>query len=537
MQQGPRLRRLGAAASLLLWTGLLTGCDSRPDRGVFEPVEGFAGLVAGDEPRAVTVGRDILGNGGAAADAAVAMYFVMTVTMPSRAGLAGGGVCVSFSADDSDDKRPGGNAFEFLPGPTASGGVVPRGARAMAGLHARQGIMRWEELVAPAENLARFGHAVSRAFARDIAAGAAIIAREPELRRSLSARAGELAGEGDRLVQAELSAVLGGIRQQGAGYLHVGPFAQRFAEASTAAGQPLSVAELRAGMPGVAPPIRLRSGKDYAYFPPPPVAGGLTTAQLWQVLREVVDYDGTAGETRAHLLLESAQRVYAEQAAYLTPGGAGRLSAAERIEEGHLKAVMKGVTADRHTPSASLSPAPIEIPSEPHSAGFVVADRWGDGVACSMTMNGLFGSGRLAAGTGILLPDRQTAGTTFLTPVVIGNENTGDFRLAATASGGLAAPVTLAALLMHVLAEKTPLQQAVAAPRLTHVGSPDLAWHEPSVSAAIIDGLARRGHTLRQAPSIGTIAAAYCPRGILNRDEECVTASDPRGFGLAYRAQ
>src|SRR3546814_17450975 len=44
--------------------------------------------------RSVTIGRDVIGNGGSAADAAVAMYFAMTVTLPSRVGVAGGGVCV-----------------------------------------------------------------------------------------------------------------------------------------------------------------------------------------------------------------------------------------------------------------------------------------------------------------------------------------------------------------------------------------------------------------------------------------------------------
>ena len=154
-------------------TLLLGACDQR-EPGVFAPVEGFAGVVTGDEPRAVLIGREVLGNGGTAVDAAVAMYFAMAVTLPSRVGLGGGGVCVLFQGQD---RR--GHAIEFLPRAAPSGGMVPSGMRAMAALHARYGALRWEQLLAPAESLARFGHAVSRSFERDLVAAVGMIAAAP----------------------------------------------------------------------------------------------------------------------------------------------------------------------------------------------------------------------------------------------------------------------------------------------------------------------------------------------------------------------
>ena len=62
--------RLGLALCGAL---LLAGCGyNKLETGTVAYVEGFAGIIVGDEPRAVLIGRDILTTGGSAADAAVA---------------------------------------------------------------------------------------------------------------------------------------------------------------------------------------------------------------------------------------------------------------------------------------------------------------------------------------------------------------------------------------------------------------------------------------------------------------------------------
>src|ERR1700743_372570 len=88
-----RPRRAAFGLALAAVTSLnLASCTQGPVRyaGNLGQVEDFAGGVIADEPRAALVGRDIIANGGNAADAMVAMYFTMAVTMPSSASLGGG---------------------------------------------------------------------------------------------------------------------------------------------------------------------------------------------------------------------------------------------------------------------------------------------------------------------------------------------------------------------------------------------------------------------------------------------------------------
>jgi gamma-glutamyltranspeptidase/glutathione hydrolase len=396
--------RLLASAGLALWVGACGMGDEETLK--IGPVEGFAGLLAADEPRAALVGRDVLGNGGNAADAAVAMYFTMAVTLPSRAGLGGGGVCLVF---DHGDKAA--EAIEFLPRAGPSGGVVPRGVRAMAALQARHGLSRWEPLLAPAENLARFGHPVSRALARDLARAAGTIGSDRALSRIFRSGTGRSPGEGDRVTQADLSAVLAGIRLQGAGYFHGGPFTRRFAEAASAAGERLSPAELRGALPRFQAPARLRFGTETLYFSVPPAADGLLAAALWQMLTEVRDYESAPPDERPHLFAEAAMRAFADRAAWFTPAGESREPAAALLERKRLARLMADYDAGRHTAASLLTPPPRARPENPDGAGFAVGDRWGNAVACSLTMNRLFGAGRVAPDTGILLAAPPLGGT------------------------------------------------------------------------------------------------------------------------------
>ena len=224
--------------------------------------------VAADESRAAEIGRDILLAGGNAADAAVAMYFAMAVTLPSAASLGASGACIVHN-----DKTKAAEAFVFPPiaAPGTVGGqpfIVPSGVRAITLMHVRHGSLRWEATVAPAERLARFGVPVSRALARDLQTSGAMLGGR--------AFGGGALAEGSTLTQPELAATLGAIRQRGGADFFQGQTARTMSEQL---GGALTVEALRAAVPQAGAPMTESYGmRRRVYVAPAPAAGASALA-------------------------------------------------------------------------------------------------------------------------------------------------------------------------------------------------------------------------------------------------------------------
>ena len=521
----------------MLLSVILAGCGGagREAESEIGLVEGFAGIVVADEPRAAVLARDTLGNGGNAIDAAVVMYFTMAVTLPSRASLGAGGACVVYDSGTNATE-----ALTFLPSASQAGGLVPIGPRAMAALHARHGLRRWSMLLTPAENLARFGHPISRAFARDLTAAAERIDADPATSRTFRNNAGVRPDEGDKVVQRDLASVLGGLRVQGAAYLYGGVFTQRFADALAEAGQPVSVAEVRTSVPDFADPVAVAFGSSTLYFTAPPPANGLVAAQLWSLLEEEMSLADPGSADRAHQFVEASARAFAQRAGWMAPDGTARAAPEALLSGEGLARALDGYERDRHTPAASLSPAPVALGETPYGASFLAADRWNNVVACSLTMNGLFGAARMAPDTGILLSAPIEEGRNgLLSPsaAILVNPRVGEVFFAAAASGGSAAPTALVAVMLGVLSDELPLDRVVAAPRFHHGGAPDLAYFETGIRSEVLLDLKARGHLLNKASSPGRVNALHCPDSLKRRQETCQFANDPRGWGLGFLVQ
>jgi gamma-glutamyltranspeptidase/glutathione hydrolase len=299
-----------------------TGNDENASLGQSAAIPTAFGYAVADEPQAALIGRQILNDGGNAADAAAAEGFALSVTLPSRASLGGGGACiVKMPATDGSAQAP--VALLFPPGaPTGAASAtnpdrpaaIPTLARGLLALQARYGQLPYASVIVPAERLAG-GAPISPALEADLQVVRNALLSDPAA-AAVFAPSGTLLPAGANLVQPDLAATFEILRTQGVQGFYAGAFAQQLTQAADAAGGDLTLRDLNEATPQFTTP-------DIS------TTGNLSTATLPNT----------------------------------TPTGQ----------------------------------------SQPATASFMALDKNGGIVACAVSLNNLFGTGRIAPGTGILL--------------------------------------------------------------------------------------------------------------------------------------
>ncbi len=513
---------------------LLAACGGPPKPvGVVGHVTGFAGMVASDEPNATLVGREIISAGGSPADAAVAMSFVLSVTLPSRASLGAGGVCLVY-----DQAKNTVETLDFIAPPPKQ---IPAGAdrpsavpglpRGLYALFAKYGRLKWEALLAPAERLARQGFPMPRVLAGQLTSVAAPLLVNAEMRRIFADADGIPLAEGERLVQMDLGASLTRFRTQGVGDFYTGQWSREIVQSVNAIGGSLSDAEMRDFLPEWKEAVAVPFGDDTGYFSPPPAAAGLLEAEWWSLLVRDGAYDAASSGARPHLLAETFARGFADRQHWLGSGGQVSIPPGDLIAKAHLAEVMAGYSENAHQEQSGAPPSQAIT-----GTGVVVMDKDGSAVACNLGLNNSFGIGRIVPGTGVLLAAASWVGGRGpfdMGPMLVINGNSHEFRYAAAAGGGPVAPTALLQTALASLVEGKPLGEAVAAKRLYAVPAPDVVFIEPESQAA--KELEARGHQLNETPLPGRVNAIQCGSGSPSLSR-CAVVSDPRGDGLALIA-
>ena len=491
-------RRIGSSGVAVLAASLLPillgSCgNTRSVASDATQIQGFRAGVVADEPRAALIGRTVIAGGGNAADGVVAAYFAMSVTLPSAAGLGGGGICI---AHDADEKTT--DIIDFLPRAAAGGTVaVPGNVRGMAALNARYGKLQFAALVGPAESLATTGIPVSKALARDLQQYGHLLTGDPSLQATFSRLDGTQLGEGDSMRPVDLAATLSQIRAQGVTAFYSGLLGQKIVAGAQSIGAPLTIEDLRNYKVAIYPPLEMPFTDLSLYVAPPPASGGVITAQAVALLAN--------GDNSPSAQAAISRTVMAARASWMQPDGSSKVAPADMLAADKVQAL-----------AAQSSSA---LPQENTSAASIVAiDSDGVAVACAFTMNAPFGAARVAHGTGIILapaPNDQGVGFSALSPVMVGSKFNGEVYFMSGAAGGAPGALAQALVLDGVMRRAMPLDQAMQLPRSYDGGGAGQSFDESS------------------GVRLGRLNAIFCSRGTPSNADTCQLRNDYRGTGLA----
>ncbi|MBT3305466.1 MAG: hypothetical protein HN377_03190 [Alphaproteobacteria bacterium] len=514
-------------------------------RGSIGFVRGFLGGVAVDEPRAALIGRDILSSGGSAADVAVAVALTLAVTKPASASLGGGGVCLVHDALSNTTETLDFQAG--IPKTIAPGAVrpsaIPGTLRGLALLHAKYGRLEWNQLVSPAEKLARFGNPVSRATASDLARLPRAVLDDPEFRRIFTnPKNGRLIGEGDFLKQQDLSAILSRIRARGAGDFYGGLLGQKFASAANTVGGGFTLDELRRYAPRWRATLKVPYLKNTNFhFPATAGPSGVLAAQMMAMMIKRGDWENASSLQRSHLMAEISARAYSFSGQWLRDDGGKSIQVSYLLSDEMVARLLSGFQKNRHTAPAQGGQGATP-PVTGTGTSFVAVDREGSAVACGLTLNNLFGTGRIVPDTGILLsalPGPRGRGPDSVSVMMLVNTLHNIFFYAGAASGGTVSPSAMVQVASRTMMARDgeSLVQAINARRV-HGGGNGQTHYEQGLEDAVVERLTTQGHRLSPVPGLGLVNAVFCTSGVPNKKGlSCLQRSDPRGFGLSSGAQ
>jgi gamma-glutamyltranspeptidase/glutathione hydrolase len=353
------------------------------------------GIVAADEPLAARAGASVLTSHGSAVDAVAAMFFTLTATYPVAAGLGGGGICLVSEANGQVTE------FDFLTkAPRRAGAyALPGAVKGFATMHKLYGALPWQRVVAPGEAFAATGFPISQALVVRLGSAQNIVRSDAGLAAEFLDGAGKPLAAGTETKNVALGVTLSQIRLNGADGFYTGAVADRIIAYSDAQGGGISAGELAATAVLQGPARSRGVGRFAAWLPGARTGSGAFSASIFDTLSR-----------RGR------------------PAGA--------------------MTAAVQQSLASFGIA--GVPGDLGSTGFAAVDSSGRAAACAVTLNGPFGSGRTAAGTGIVLgatPSAQAGiASAFLTPVIAMSGGT-----AALAGAGAGGPRGTTAVLTSVL--------------------------------------------------------------------------------------
>ncbi len=537
--------------------------------------------VATAHPLATRAATQLLERGGSAVDALVAASLMLTVVTPQSTGIGGGGFALvalpqgQVRAFDFRETAPAAtDVKDYL---DAAGKLVAERSQrhglavAVPGylpglwlLHQRWGKLPWADCVQPAILVAEQGFAIGSPLHDALAATWTKLG--PEAQQTFG-QAGQPLPVGARLRWPKLAQTLRVLASDPQA-LQRGPIAEDMVEAAQMAGGKLTLADLAGYKVRELDPLTGEAFGHLTYTMPQPSAGG---AQVLAMAEFLQAWQGQSPRKlpysldapfAAHALAEAMRRSFALRLSF-SGDPAVAATALDQVYPPAARQALLPWNPRQATPTADLPKLPLTR-LEQHANTSHVAIRDGEGLVVSSThtVNLLFGSGLVAARSGVLLNNEMddfsfntTDSNAFglagsaanlarpgarpvssMSPLIVMQgpaTQPGAPWLVLGSPGGTRITTTVLQVLFRVAHSGWSLAAAVAAPRLHHQALPDQVFVEAGPdSDDLRTGLAEHGHKVAVAPrwcNVQALQAVPEAGGTLRWQ----AVADPRGEGEA----
>ena len=529
--------------------------------------------IASAHPLATAAGFEVLNKGGNVFDAAVAVTAALAVVEPSGSGLGGGGYWLLHREKDSfetlidgREKAPmaahknmyldkEGKVVENLSLDGALSAAIPGMPAGLVHLSEKYGKLTLSESLAPAIRYAQTGFAVGERYLKLLKLREAVIKKFPTS-ASIFLQDGGLPKPYSILRQPDLARTLTRIADSGRDGFYSGCLADKLVEGVKNAGGIWTKEDLksyqvieRKPVTGIYKGIKITSAA-------PSSSGGVVLIEALNILSGY-DLKKIDELTRKHLVTEAMRRAYHDRSLYLGDTDFINIPLRRLLSDDYASGLRSTIRLDKALPSTQLS-GEIEQQAEGiNTTHFSIIDDEGNRVAATLSINFPFGSGFVAAGTGVVLNDEMDdfdslpgamngygfvggiansiePGKRMLSsmaPTFLEN----DTEVAVLGTPGGSRIISMVLLAALDFAKGNGPDSWVKLPRFHHQFMPDLIEYESgALSDNEIASLKAMGHQLKQTPyPYGDMQAVLFNK----KTKTLLAASDNRGEGRAFVAE
>ncbi|MFD4768479.1 gamma-glutamyltransferase [Streptomyces niveus] len=524
---------------------------------------GHGGAVSSVDKDASAAGIEVLRNGGNAVDAAVATAAALGVTEPYSAGIGGGGYFVYYDAGsrsvhtiDGRETAPrsadatlfqeDGKPIPFAEGMTSGLGVGTPGTPATW----ERALDSWgstslRKLLKPAERLAKDGFTVDATFRSQTASNQARFADFPASAK-LFLPGGELPVTGSVFKNPDLARTYAELGRHGTDALYEGELARDIVRTvrtppvdpdATRKVRPgdLTTADLAAYRTKRLTPTKVSYRGLDVYGMPPSSSGGTSVGEALNIL-ERTDLSRASQQAYLHRFIEASRIAFADRGRWLgdpafesvpTKGLLSQRFADSREclikDDMALKSPLAPGDPSNPVPCATGGTAAPTTYEGENTTHLTTADKWGNVVAYTLTIESTGGSGITVPGRGFLLNNELTDFSfapanpavhdpnlpgpgkrprSSISPTIVLDDR--DKPLLALGSpGGATIITTVLQTLTGHLDRGLPLVDAIAAPRASQRNSATTELEPGLYDSPVRAQLEALGHAFTRNPEIG----------------------------------